>query len=56
MVKPIRVFQRQSVPKQDGGRSRGGFTDKLTHSLEQSTVNSERVILPYSPGLLKLSQ
>ena len=29
---------------------------KLTESLEQSTVKSEQVILPYSPDLLKLSR
>ena len=33
-----------------------GIFQKLTESLEQSTVKSEQVILPYSPDLLKLSQ
>jgi hypothetical protein len=55
MVKLIRFFPG-NLFKTGHYRAQAVFLEKLTESLERSTVKSEQVILPYSPGLLKLSQ
>lgn len=56
MVKRIRRFSRQFVKNRTLAHTVRAFLEKLTGALEQSTVEGEQVILPYSSDLLKLSQ
>ena len=55
MVKLIGLFPR-NLFKTGQYRAQAVFPEKLTGSLEQSTVKDEQAILPYFPDLLKLSQ
>src|SRR5579864_8601287 len=55
MVKPTCLFLA-NLFKTGHYQAQTVFLGKLTESLEQRTVKDEQVILPYSPGLLKLSQ
>lgn len=55
MVKLVAAFSG-NLFKTGHYRAQAGTLEKLTESLEQSTVRSEQEILPYSPDLLKLSQ
>jgi hypothetical protein len=55
MVKLIAAFSG-NLFKTGYYRAHAAFLEKLTESLERSTVRSEQEILPYSPDLLKLSQ